>query len=73
MLRRLTHWTSRASIILLETVVFPEALPPQIPGAGENEIWTVLYTDIIVQLDIFLVELFVLFYSLYKLISNIRT
>jgi len=31
MLSRLTHCTSKASIIFLATVVFPEALPPHIP------------------------------------------
>lgn len=31
MLSRVTHGTLRDSIILAATVVFPEALPPQIP------------------------------------------
>lgn len=34
MLRRVTHGTSRDSMILVATVVFPEALPPQIPVAN---------------------------------------
>jgi len=34
MLRRVTHGTSRDSMILVATVVFPEALPPQIPIAN---------------------------------------
>lgn len=31
MLSNVTHGTSRDSIIFVATVVFPEALPPQIP------------------------------------------
>ena len=34
MLKRVTQGTSRASMILLATVVFPDALPPQIPNTS---------------------------------------
>jgi len=39
MLRRVTHGTSRHSIILAATVVFPEALPPHIPEIKKKNIF----------------------------------
>jgi len=58
MLRRVTHGTSRDSMILVATVVFPEALPPQIPIAN------IFISNKILYLEIY-IYIYINFYILY--------